>query len=59
MNQTNSKHHQSSPASTDKKPGFIGKIFQKLDAAMKQKADEKSQQNSCCGQGNNKGGKCC
>jgi hypothetical protein len=44
---------------TEKKPGFFGRIFQKLDNSMKQKAEEKSQQGSCCGGSDSKGGKCC
>ena len=37
--------------------GFFTRIVNKLDGAMKKKADQKSQQ-GCCGS-DGKGGKCC
>lgn len=43
------------------KPGFFKRMVDKLDGAMKEKAEEKSQQ-SCCGgsdTGDGKGGRCC
>lgn len=43
----------------EKKSGFFGRMVQKLDSSMKQKAKEKSQQGGCCGGGDSKGGKCC
>ncbi|MCH6255075.1 hypothetical protein MLD52_00845 [Puniceicoccaceae bacterium K14] len=42
----------------EKKPGLFGRLFQKLDNSMKEKADEKAEQGSCCGD-DGKGGKCC
>lgn len=44
--------------SNEAKPGFFKRIFTKLDESMKEKADSKAQ-NSCCGDGDDKGGKCC
>ncbi len=45
---------------TKDKPGFFKRIVDKVDTAMKAKAEEKSQQSSCCGSGDgDKGGKCC
>lgn len=43
------------------KPGFFKRMAAKLDGAMKEKAEKKSQQNSCCGSDTDdgKGGKCC
>lgn len=43
-------------AAPKKKPGFLQRMIEKLDKAMKQKANEKS--GGCCG-GGGKGGKCC
>ncbi|NBB80429.1 MAG: hypothetical protein GVY36_13475 [Verrucomicrobia bacterium] len=54
----NNKIHQPETTDATKKPGLFGRIFQKLDDSMKQKADEQSQQ-SCCGGKDDKGGKCC
>lgn len=57
----NTKPNHTAPTETanaEKKPGLFGRIFQKLDDSMKQKADEKSRQ-SCCGGKDNKGNKCC
>jgi hypothetical protein len=46
---------------TKSKPGFFKRVVDKVDTAMKAKAEEKSQQSSCCGSGDgdDKGGKCC
>lgn len=44
--------------STQEKPGFFGRMFQKLDDSMKAKADAKAQDN-CCSGSDGKGGKCC
>lgn len=41
--------------SSSQPTGFFARIFGKLDASLKQKADKK-QASSCCG---DKGGKCC
>jgi hypothetical protein len=46
-------------AATEKKPGFFGRLFQKLDSSMKQKAEEKAQEGCCGGDDKSKGGKCC
>lgn len=43
---------------TTEKPGFFKRMVDKIDNAMKTKAEEKSQQGSCCS-GSDKGGKCC
>jgi hypothetical protein len=43
----------------EKQPGLFGRIFKKLDASMKQKADANSQQGCCGGDDDGKGGKCC
>lgn len=43
---------------TQEKPGFFGRIFQKLDDNMKAKADEAAK-NQCCSDDDRKGGKCC
>jgi hypothetical protein len=44
---------------TEKKTGFFSRIANKMDKALKQKAEKKSQESGgCCG-GNGKGGKCC
>ena len=40
----------------EKKAGFFGRMFQRLDDSMKQKADEKSAEADCCGGSD---GKCC
>jgi hypothetical protein len=58
MTETNNNISQNEATEAEKKPGLFGRIFQKLDNSMKQKADEKSQQ-SCCGGKDDKGGKCC
>jgi len=46
---------------TTAKPGFFQRVFTKIDAVMKEKAEAKA--NSCCcsgdGKGKDKGGKCC
>ncbi len=44
---------------TAEKPGLFKRIVSKVDAAMKQKAEAKAQENSCCGGKDGKGGKCC
>jgi len=48
-----------SSAKPEKKPGFFGAIFQKLDDRMKQKAEEKVAAGSCCSGKDSKGKKCC
>jgi hypothetical protein len=42
------------------KPGFFKRILNKVDTAMKEKADEQAKNSQCCsGDDNGKGGKCC
>lgn len=50
---------ETNPQAAKKQSGFIGRLFEKLDKSMKQKADEKSRESSCCGSSDGKGGKCC
>jgi hypothetical protein len=59
MNNTPIQEADSTVSTQEKKPGFFGRLFQKLDSSMKQKAEEKSKQGSCCGGKDRKGGKCC
>ena len=40
------------------RPGFLKRIFEKIDSAMKAKAEEKGKQDCCCSN-DDKGGKCC
>ena len=42
----------------EREKGFFGRLIERLDASMKEKADRKSQQ-ACCGGKDDKGGKCC
>ncbi|MBL4575464.1 MAG: hypothetical protein JKY51_05095 [Opitutaceae bacterium] len=44
---------------TSKKPGFLKRIIDKVDTAMKVKSDEKSQSSCCSEDSDGKGGKCC
>jgi hypothetical protein len=39
------------------RPGFFGRLFEKIDRAMQAKAEEKSQQGCCCDSDSGKGGK--
>tara|TARA_R110002074_G_scaffold67374_1_gene158673 strand:- start:37 stop:210 length:174 start_codon:yes stop_codon:yes gene_type:complete len=57
MNKTIQNQTQS--VSKKKEPGFLGRIVQKLDDSMKKKAEEKTEQGTCCGGSDDKGGKCC
>ena len=41
------------------KPGFFKRILNKVDTAMKDKADEQAKNSQCCSGDNGKGGKCC
>lgn len=59
MNESTIEKTPRSETARAKKPGFLGRIFQKLDRSLKQKADEQAQQGSCCGGSDGKGGKCC
>ncbi|MGB0744036.1 MAG: hypothetical protein ACPGSB_05880 [Opitutales bacterium] len=45
-------------AEAKEKPGLFTRIFSKLDASMKEKADAQ-EPSSCCNGDNGKGGKCC
>ena len=56
---TNKTETQTTAAGPQTKPGFFGRIFQKLDDSMKQKATKPSHQGGCCGGKDDKGGKCC
>lgn len=58
MNKTADKTRERSESASEKKPGFFGRLFQKLDDSMKKKAEEQSQQGCCCNDGDSKGGKC-
>jgi hypothetical protein len=60
MNNTQNEKPQTTETKAEgKQTGFFGRIFQKLDDSMKQKAETKSKQSSCCGGKDGKGGKCC
>ncbi|MDA0989495.1 MAG: hypothetical protein O3A51_01930 [Verrucomicrobia bacterium] len=59
MNAPAPKQAESNEPRPAKQPGFFGRLAQKLDKAMKQKAEETSQQRSCCGDSQSKGNKCC
>ena len=59
MNPTDSKLPAVDTPKTPKKPGFMGRMIQKLDQAMKKKAEEKARGEGCCGDDDNQGGKCC
>lgn len=43
----------------EKKPGFVGRLFKKLDGSLKEKADQQSQKDKSCCSPNGKDGKCC
>jgi len=55
MSQTNPNNLKPST----EKPGFFTRIFSKMDSAMKEKADAKAQNSSCCSGKDSKGNKCC
>lgn len=59
MSDPTQKLPEISPTPSEKSPGFFGRMFQKLDDAMKQKAEEKSKESRCCSEEDSKGGKCC
>ena len=47
---------------TSEKPSFFKRIVNKVDSAMKAKADQQSEESNCCGgsgSSDGKGGKCC
>lgn len=44
---------------TEPKPGFFTRIINKMDNAMKTKADEAAKNPCCPDDKNGKGGKCC
>ncbi len=56
---SNTTENQTQSESVKKEPGFFGRIVQKLDNSMKQKAEQKAEQGTCCGGNDGKGGKCC
>tara|TARA_B110000037_G_scaffold207049_1_gene253625 strand:+ start:963 stop:1142 length:180 start_codon:yes stop_codon:yes gene_type:complete len=56
-NKTTPQQPKTEQPAPEKKKGFFTRIVNKLDGAMKEKADQKSQQ-GCCGS-DGKGGKCC
>lgn len=44
----------------EKKPGFWGRLFAKLDQRMKAKAEARAESGCCCSsEGKGKGGDCC
>lgn len=52
---------QATPTQTAAKParkGFFGRLFDKLDASMKAKAEKKAEEGCCC-KSDGKGSKCC
>ena len=53
---TTTQATQEKPAA-EKKEGFFGRLFNKLDASMKKKAEEQEKSGCCCSDG--KGDKCC
>ena len=57
MSNSTVEQKENSECKSEKKPGFFGRIFQKMDASMKAKAEAKGE--SCCGGDDSKGGKCC
>jgi hypothetical protein len=58
-NEDKSKQDRTSNETTATPPsGFFKRIFTKVDAAMKAKADQAAQSN-CCSDKDGKGGKCC
>lgn len=58
MSQTTNEKTSQADAPKAEKPGMLKQFFSSLDSKMKAKAEEKSQQSSCCS-GNDSGGKCC
>lgn len=55
----NDKMTMNKEEKTAEKPGFFKRLIEKLDAAMKQKADAKAGGGCCSGDDKGKGGKCC
>ncbi|MGC9450451.1 MAG: hypothetical protein ACP5I4_03305 [Oceanipulchritudo sp.] len=53
--ETSQKHENESR----EKPGFFKRLFKKLDASMKEKAEKQAEEGCCCDSGKDKGGKCC
>lgn len=56
---TNEPTSAQTESANEKKPGFFGRMMQKLDESLKQKAEEKAEEDSCCSGKDSKGGKCC
>lgn len=46
---------------TPEAPGLLTRMIERLDRAMKEKAEKKATESSCCSPGgkDGKGGKCC
>jgi uncharacterized protein with von Willebrand factor type A (vWA) domain len=46
---------------TPEAPGLLTRMIERLDRAMKEKAEKKATESSCCSSGgkDGKGGKCC
>lgn len=60
MNETTRKDTTCSDKQSGKQPGLWGRIFGRLDKAMKEKAEASAKQGSCCCPENkDKGGTCC
>ena len=59
MSETTKTQTQTQTSTAKKEPGFFGRMVQKMDDSMKQKAEEKAEQGTCCGGSEGKGGKCC
>lgn len=59
MSQKTNQKNEINPSAGEKQTGFLGRVLEKLDDLLKQKAEKKSQQSSCCGGSDDKGGKCC
>jgi len=58
MTEQNTNTSKAGTTESTRKPGIFGRIFQKLDDSIKQKAEKQSRQ-SCCGDKDDKGNKCC
>ena len=59
MNETIRKDTTCSDKQSGKQPGLLGRIFGRLDKAMKEKAEASAKQGSCCSENKDTGGTCC
>lgn len=59
MNEANNPPQTAKADEPEQKRGLFGRLLQKLDKAMQQKAKARSQQGCCCGDAKSKGDKCC